>query len=417
MTMQTKTTVSAFQQAQARYRRRPHEPDHTSDLHEMVDFRHGNAESDERIVCYGNDNRCFGLRAYPGFEFWPCALSRDVQLYLAHAAVSTYCEPPHRTNLDAAAAAAVATQTTSTTDTVVAVALSTTIAVQDEMASVTTAQCTALQKKKTIWETWKLSASMAQRQQQPSSTASPSSTVCPPRLPLSWATLGYHYDWTARAYHRHDHSPMPTALSRLALYFVTKQQTTEKPENHHHRNDHDENEVPFPRKPTFHATAAIVNYYHAKSVMGGHRDDLEEAVTQPVVSVSVGRPAVFLLGGPTLDSTMMPVIPIIVRSGDVLILGGPCRLNYHSMARLLPDHVNQGTTAASPDSRECFQVQLSDIASDDDDDEEAQSALKRWISNDDGDCAERDALLLFLSHHRININLRQVYNSEAQTND
>jgi alkylated DNA repair dioxygenase AlkB len=413
----TTPVVSAFKQAHARYRRRPHEPNHTSDLHEMVDFRnHRSAESlDERIVCWSADGAnnaigCrarYGLRDYPGFEFWPCALSRDVQLYLALAAVSTYCEPPHQTNLDTAT-------TTATTVTTTATDAATTTVDETPVTTDTMAQLTALQKTKSIWDTWKASvAAKTVQQERHHTTISPATTtgtgLCsPPRFPLSWATLGYHYDWTARAYHRHDFSPMPTALSRLATYFATRTMRRRRrrcTEQQQPINDDDDDDAPPPPPvPTFSATAGIVNYYHAKSVMGGHRDDLEEAVTQPVVSVSVGRPAVFVLGGPTLDSTTTPVMAMIVRSGDVLILGGPSRLHYHSMARLLPENMD---LVASPDSRESWhhQVQLSDITSDD----EAKSALER-LSRSDSE--ERDALLLFLAHHRININLRQVYNSD-----
>jgi alkylated DNA repair protein alkB homolog 1 len=405
--------VSAFKQAQARYRRRPHEPDHTSDLHEMVDFRSVESLlSDERIVCW-NDNDTnenydngdngsqlprFGLRAYPGFEFWPCALSRDVQLYLAHAAVSTYCEPPHRTNLTQPAAASAAAAA----------------------AAAAAVEATASTTSSSWWDTWK--AANAQSRHSSSSSSGHSVRSC---FPLSWATLGYHYDWTARAYHRHDNSPMPAALSQLATYFATRQQhapgqcCTNNNNDHHcdnNRSDHELPTLPTPPPPpprTFHATAAIVNYYQAKSVMGGHIDDLEEAVTQPVVSVSVGRPAVFVLGGATLYDC--PVIPILVRSGDVLILGGQSRLNCHSMARLLPETVSHNSMFDSPRPSEEEnphpQLQLSDITSDNDDDDEAKSVLERLSSSDSEQ--ERDALLLFLSHHRININLRQVYNSDA----
>ena len=82
-------------------------------------------------------------------------------------------------------------------------------------------------------------------------------------------------------------------------------------------------------------SAAIVNFYTLKSTMGGHCDDLEFALDKPVVSFSVGLSGVFLLGGGT-SSQDSPVLPILVRSGDVMILGGDARLRYHGMARVLP---------------------------------------------------------------------------------
>ena len=62
--------------------------------------------------------------------------------------------------------------------------------------------------------------------------------------------------------------------------------------------------------------------------MGGHRDDLELDFTQPVVSISLGLPAIFLLGGDTKDCE--PVVPILVRPGDVYLLAGDSRLCFLS---------------------------------------------------------------------------------------
>ena len=52
--------------------------------------------------------------------------------------------------------------------------------------------------------------------------------------------------------------------------------------------------------------------------MGPHRDDSEHAVSKPIVSVSMGRPAVFLLGGTTKDDPVVdevgePVLGAIVQ--------------------------------------------------------------------------------------------------------
>jgi DNA alkylation damage repair protein AlkB len=117
---------------------------------------------------------------------------------------------------------------------------------------------------------------------------------------LSWATLGYFYDWTQRRYHEDDCSPFPTNLAALGRVF---------------------------------AQLSLFGY-REKGVMGGHRDELELALDKPIVSISLGRSAVFVLGGKTLQDG--PIIPMIVRSGDVIVLGGDAWLNYHSMARLLP---------------------------------------------------------------------------------
>ena len=57
----------------------------------------------------------------------------------------------------------------------------------------------------------------------------------------------------------------------------------------------------------FNASASIINYYSLKSNMGGHRDDLEVDFTKSVVSLSLGVPAVFLLGGNMKDDEVVPI--------------------------------------------------------------------------------------------------------------
>ncbi len=43
--------------------------------------------------------------------------------------------------------------------------------------------------------------------------------------------------------------------------------------------------------------AAIVNYYTPGDTLGGHLDDVEEDMDQPIVGLSLGCDAVFLMGG------------------------------------------------------------------------------------------------------------------------
>ncbi|GKY99103.1 hypothetical protein MPSEU_000865800 [Mayamaea pseudoterrestris] len=141
--------------------------------------------------------------------------------------------------------------------------------------------------------------------------------------------------------------------------------------------------------PAFVPSAAIVNYYHDKSVMGPHRDDSEHAVSKPIVSFSMGRPALFLLGG---DTKHDPVVPMLVRPGDVMIMGGASRLNYHCMARLLP--ARAGSLKKEDD------IHNNDL-------KKHQIATIHNMPVPSG--SERAALEQYLTKHRININLRQVY--------
>ena len=52
----------------------------------------------------------------------------------------------------------------------------------------------------------------------------------------------------------------------------------------------------------------------------------------PLVSISFGRPAVFLIGGPTKQTKPES---ILLRSGDVLIMTEKARNSYHGVPRIL----------------------------------------------------------------------------------
>jgi DNA oxidative demethylase len=79
--------------------------------------------------------------------------------------------------------------------------------------------------------------------------------------------------------------------------------------------------------------SCLVNHYLGKAKMGLHRDEDEAERGAPVVSVSLGDSAVFRIGGLTRRD---PTISLTLRSGDVLVMGGPSRLIYHGIDRILP---------------------------------------------------------------------------------
>jgi alkylated DNA repair protein (DNA oxidative demethylase) len=62
-----------------------------------------------------------------------------------------------------------------------------------------------------------------------------------------------------------------------------------------------------------------------------HRDENERDLTAPIVSVSLGLPAVFLFGGKS-RSDRPRRIPL--EGGDIVVWGGPDRLVYHGIAPL-----------------------------------------------------------------------------------
>jgi alkylated DNA repair protein (DNA oxidative demethylase) len=88
----------------------------------------------------------------------------------------------------------------------------------------------------------------------------------------------------------------------------------------------------------------ILNYYTADAKLGVHQDKDERPETIaagiPIVSVSLGDAARFVVGG---LSRKDPINPMMLRSGDVLVMGGPSRLRFHGVTRILPGTAPEGT--------------------------------------------------------------------------
>ncbi len=78
----------------------------------------------------------------------------------------------------------------------------------------------------------------------------------------------------------------------------------------------------------------LVNCYAAGTQMGTHRDYDELDLGQPIVSVSIGWPAVFLWYGATRKG---PPRRVPVEDGDVLVWGGAARAGYHGVRRIAAD--------------------------------------------------------------------------------
>jgi alkylated DNA repair protein (DNA oxidative demethylase) len=88
---------------------------------------------------------------------------------------------------------------------------------------------------------------------------------------------------------------------------------------------------------TLNADLCILNYYDADGRMGLHQDKDESprsiAAGLPVVSVSLGDTARFLFGGLRRRD---PVEARPLESGDAFVFGGPARLRYHGVSRIVP---------------------------------------------------------------------------------
>ncbi len=75
----------------------------------------------------------------------------------------------------------------------------------------------------------------------------------------------------------------------------------------------------------------LVNFYGEGARMGLHQDRDEADFTQPVVSVSLGDEGLFRVGGLTRGGATES---LWLRSGDVLVMGGPARLIHHGVDRI-----------------------------------------------------------------------------------
>lgn len=124
--------------------------------------------------------------------------------------------------------------------------------------------------------------------------------------------------------------------------------------------------------------AAIVNFYPLHTNMGGHLDDAEHDLSKPIVSLSLGRSAIFLIGG-KLKS--IDALPILARSGDIVIMSGNSRLCYHGVPAIISQDLEKELT-----NEPC--PELETLC------ETPESSTRH--------------ILEYLKEHRINMNIRQV---------
>ncbi|XP_054262832.1 nucleic acid dioxygenase ALKBH1 [Macrosteles quadrilineatus] len=129
---------------------------------------------------------------------------------------------------------------------------------------------------------------------------------------LRWATLGYHHNWDTKVYSDADRGEFPSDLAELSEVIVEA-----IGEAHH----------------DYRAEAAIINFYHFDSTLSGHKDVSEPNMESPLLSISFGQSAVFLVGGESLND---PVTAMMLHSGDVVVMSGHSRKCYHGVPRIIP---------------------------------------------------------------------------------
>ena len=78
----------------------------------------------------------------------------------------------------------------------------------------------------------------------------------------------------------------------------------------------------------FEPDACLINQYQIGAGMGLHQDKDEQDFSQPIVSVSLGLPATFQIGG---FARTDKALKLPLYHGDVLVWGGESRLRFHGV--------------------------------------------------------------------------------------
>jgi alkylated DNA repair protein (DNA oxidative demethylase) len=81
--------------------------------------------------------------------------------------------------------------------------------------------------------------------------------------------------------------------------------------------------------------ACLINSYEAGARLSLHQDKDERDAAAPIVSVSLGLPAIFLFGG-AQRSVRPRRYPL--EHGDVVVWGGPSRFNFHGIVPIAEGH-------------------------------------------------------------------------------
>ncbi|XP_046862548.1 nucleic acid dioxygenase ALKBH1-like isoform X2 [Xenia sp. Carnegie-2017] len=109
---------------------------------------------------------------------------------------------------------------------------------------------------------------------------------------LRWTHLGYQFDYNKEEYKSDAYFGFPQDLACLVTYIAAT------------LGFHD-----------YQPQSGVVNYYPLGSSMGGHVDRYENDLSQPLISISFGQSAIYLIGGKTCD-----IRPTVI----LIILTSPC---------------------------------------------------------------------------------------------
>ena len=178
---------------------------------------------------------------------------------------------------------------------------------------------------------------------------------------LRWTTIGYHYNWTAKEYDEADFSEMPPDVVNISKLVASVL----------NYND-------------YRPQAGIVNYYHLNSTLSVHQDYSEVNQEAPLISMSLGSSAIFLIGD---ENRASKPSALYLKSGDIVIMSGKSRLAYHAVPKILANADLESTYFT-------YAEKSSDL-----------SSSSSTIVND----SEWSSIFDYIKINRINLNIRQVY--------
>ncbi|KAJ3509218.1 hypothetical protein NMY22_g16368 [Coprinellus aureogranulatus] len=237
----------------------------------------------------------------------------------------------------------------------------------------------------------------------PKPPPAPSATV-PPSSPssllykLRWANIGWYYHWGTKQYDfSHGKGDIDSGLRQICRRAV---EDVKWDEVYDGTEDFDWGEFGGGWKDwgeAYEPDAGIVNFYQTKDTLMAHVDRSEVCKTSPLVSISLGNAGIFLIGGDTRDAEP---VPILLRSGDVVIMSGPCRRAYHGVPRILEVAACSGNASNSDWGAGSIEVRV------------RQQALDEIMENDAGvlvdlyvprKCAATNRLITSKDHASVQI--------------
>ncbi|KAF8399960.1 hypothetical protein HHK36_015832 [Tetracentron sinense] len=323
------------------------------DLSEVVDFKlvlesfHQNGETPPGIFKLQCDfNRpvfCFEDR--PGFYFIPGALSIEEQCHWIRESLTSFPQPPNRTNHNEIYGPI--------HDLFFSAQKQKVLVAGENLDRDTDSGVHKVDACK-----WKFSEIPIEMSRGDSCTSIAGSNLL---RKLRWSTLGLQFDWS-----KVDDPLGVTLLILNANIFIVKSVGKKSPPNisshsifqRNYNISLPHNKIPetlcelstrmaapaMPMGKEFQPEAAIVNYFGLGDMLGGHLDDMEADWTKPIVSMSLGCKAIFLLGGKSRED--LPVA-MFLRSGDIVLMAGEARECFHGVPRIFTDKENAEVTPLS----------------------------------------------------------------------